>query len=161
MYLYVLKTHIAKFQSDKFFNTSTWENVSRKEILNWFFDKLKAICNAIEFSLSCRSIGCFELNYEKIYSKIILYTLSLDTLYLLLLWTKIFMIITYCIQIDGKFRTGGGKPGEAILKIAREENATLIVTGTRGLGKIRRTVLGSVSDYVIHHSPVPVLVCRM
>ncbi|XP_052679827.1 universal stress protein YxiE-like isoform X3 [Crassostrea angulata] len=63
--------------------------------------------------------------------------------------------------IDGKFRTGGGKPGEAILKIAREENATLIVTGTRGLGKIRRTVLGSVSDYVIHHSPVPVLVCRM
>ncbi|XP_011412629.2 universal stress protein YxiE isoform X1 [Magallana gigas] len=63
--------------------------------------------------------------------------------------------------IDGKFRTGGGKPGEAILKIAKEENATLIVTGTRGLGKIRRTVLGSVSDYVIHHSPVPVLVCRM
>ncbi|XP_022302763.2 putative universal stress protein SERP1273 isoform X2 [Crassostrea virginica] len=63
--------------------------------------------------------------------------------------------------IDGKFRTGGGKPGEAIIKIAREENATLIVTGTRGLGKIRRTVLGSVSDYVIHHSPVPVLVCRM
>ncbi|XP_048742741.1 universal stress protein in QAH/OAS sulfhydrylase 3'region-like isoform X2 [Ostrea edulis] len=65
------------------------------------------------------------------------------------------------VGIDGKFRTGAGKPGEAIIKIAKEENATMIITGTRGLGKIRRTVLGSVSDYVIHHSPIPVLVCRM
>lgn len=67
----------------------------------------------------------------------------------------------FCLKIDGKFRTGAGKPGEAIIKIAKEENATMIITGTRGLGKIRRTVLGSVSDYVIHHSPIPVLVCRM
>ena len=63
-------------------------------------------------------------------------------------------------QIPGKFRTGGGKPGEIICKYAEEENAALIVTGTRGLGKVRRTLLGSVSDYVIHHSKVPILVCR-
>ncbi|XP_052286530.1 universal stress protein Slr1101-like isoform X2 [Dreissena polymorpha] len=64
------------------------------------------------------------------------------------------------LKMTGKFRTGQGKPGEVVCKIADEEKASLIVTGTRGLGKIRRTFLGSVSDYIIHHSHVPVLVCR-
>ena len=64
------------------------------------------------------------------------------------------------MQLTGKFRTGQGKPGEVICKIAEEEKAVLIITGTRGLGKVRRTLLGSVSDYIIHHSKVPVLVCR-
>ena len=54
----------------------------------------------------------------------------------------------------------GGTPGEVIVKVSEEENATLIITGTRGMGQIRRTFMGSVSDYVIHHSHVPVLVCR-
>ncbi|XP_064649043.1 universal stress protein in QAH/OAS sulfhydrylase 3'region-like isoform X2 [Lineus longissimus] len=53
-----------------------------------------------------------------------------------------------------------GKPGEAILKIAEEEKANLIVLGTRGLGAVRRTILGSVSDYVLHHAHIPVLVCH-
>lgn len=50
-------------------------------------------------------------------------------------------------------------PGVAIVEIAKTTGADSIVVGTRGLGIIRRTVLGSVSDYVIHHSPIPVLVC--
>lgn len=66
----------------------------------------------------------------------------------------------FLLQLSGKFRTGQGKPGEVICKLAAEEGAALIVVGTRGLGKIRRTIMGSVSDYVIHHSHVPVLVCR-
>lgn len=41
-----------------------------------------------------------------------------------------------------------------------EVKATYVVTGTRGQGKIRRTILGSVSDYIVHHSPVPVVVAR-
>lgn len=63
-------------------------------------------------------------------------------------------------QLTGKFRTGQGKPGEVICKIAEEEGAQLIITGTRGLGKIRRTFLGSVSDFILHHAHVPVLVTR-
>jgi len=37
---------------------------------------------------------------------------------------------------------------------------TTIVVGTRGLGSVRRTILGSVSDYVVHHAHCPVIVCR-
>ena len=53
-----------------------------------------------------------------------------------------------------------GRVGEAILHAAKEDNAALIVMGTRGMGKVRRTFLGSVSDFVVHHAHVPVLVCR-
>lgn len=65
------------------------------------------------------------------------------------------------LKIKGKFRTGAGKPGEVIVDIAKQENVVMIITGTRGQGKIRRTLLGSVSDYVVHHAPMPVLVCRL
>ncbi|KAK6187023.1 hypothetical protein SNE40_006274 [Patella caerulea] len=63
-------------------------------------------------------------------------------------------------RLSGKFRTGAGKPGEVIVDLSKQEKADMIVTGTRGLGKLRRTILGSVSDYIVHHSSVPVLVCR-
>ena len=58
-------------------------------------------------------------------------------------------------------RTEGGlKPGQLICQVANEEKAAMIVLGTRGMSKIRRTLLGSVSDYVIHHAICPVVVCR-
>lgn len=63
-------------------------------------------------------------------------------------------------KVGGKVKSVGGNPGEVICKVAEDEHANMIVTGTRGMGKIRRTFLGSISDYVIHHSHVPVLVCR-
>lgn len=65
------------------------------------------------------------------------------------------------LKLNGVVKsTQASKPGEGILRVAKDEEASLIVTGTRGLGKLRRTLLGSVSDYLVHHSPVPVLVCR-
>ncbi|KAK2561427.1 hypothetical protein P5673_015950 [Acropora cervicornis] len=51
-----------------------------------------------------------------------------------------------------------GKPGEVIIDYSKKENATCIVMGSRGLGKIRRTLIGSVSDYVVRHSLIPVVV---
>ena len=53
---------------------------------------------------------------------------------------------------------GSGKPGEAIVAQAAENHANLIVMGSRGLNAVRRTFTGSVSDYVIHHAHIPVLV---
>ncbi|RMX39480.1 universal stress protein Slr1101-like [Pocillopora verrucosa] len=58
-----------------------------------------------------------------------------------------------------RFRVEQGKPGEKICEIALKEKATLIVLGSRGSGLIRRTVLGSVSNYVIHHTKIPVILC--
>ncbi|XP_048740930.2 universal stress protein Sll1388-like [Ostrea edulis] len=65
------------------------------------------------------------------------------------------------LGINGSVRsTHAPKPGEGIINVAKEVDATMIVTGSRGHGKIRRTLLGSVSDYLIHHADIPVLVCR-
>lgn len=52
------------------------------------------------------------------------------------------------------------RPGEQIIKESTDYNATMVVLGTRGLGAVRRTILGSVSDYVVHHAHCPVIVCR-
>nr|XP_022299852.1 uncharacterized protein LOC111108339 isoform X3 [Crassostrea virginica] len=61
---------------------------------------------------------------------------------------------------NGKFLRRHGDPGEAIVSVAEKEKATFIVTGCRGMGMLRRTFMGSVSDYVMHHAHCPVLVCR-
>ena len=53
-----------------------------------------------------------------------------------------------------------GNPGQVICDIAQEHHAGLIVMGTRGLGTVRRTIMGSCSDYVVHHAHCPVCVCR-
>ena len=53
-----------------------------------------------------------------------------------------------------------GQPGEFITKVAKKENAGMVVMGTRGMGKVRRTILGSVSDYVLHHAHCAVIVYK-
>ncbi|KAJ8301509.1 hypothetical protein KUTeg_020496 [Tegillarca granosa] len=66
------------------------------------------------------------------------------------------------VMINGIVKSAHApKPGAGILSAAAEVNATVIITGTRGQGNIRRTLLGSVSDYLLHHSPVPVVVCPL
>lgn len=64
-------------------------------------------------------------------------------------------------KLTGEVKTGsGGKPGEVVIKIANEVGADMIVCGSRGHGKLRRTVMGVVSDFILHHSEVPVTICR-
>lgn len=62
---------------------------------------------------------------------------------------------------DAKFaHPQGHEAWHEIIKYAEKVEAGLIVIGSRGQGKLKRTFLGSVSDSVLHHSYVPVLVCR-
>ena len=49
-------------------------------------------------------------------------------------------------------------PGEKICEIAKKNGASGIVMGSRGLNVIRKTLLGSVSSYVVNHADVPVVV---
>ena len=53
---------------------------------------------------------------------------------------------------------GGDKPGQGICKLAKDEDAAAIIVGQRGLGTISRALIGSTSDYVLHHANVPVIV---
>ncbi|MDK2741615.1 MAG: universal stress protein [Nitrospira sp.] len=53
-----------------------------------------------------------------------------------------------------------GKPADEILTVATKNKADLIVTGAKGLGAIRRVVLGSVSTRVVQHAHCGVLVVR-
>lgn len=53
-----------------------------------------------------------------------------------------------------------GDPGRTIVRAGQEWGADLIVTGSRGIGKLRRLVLGSVAHDVLMHAQSSVLVVR-
>jgi nucleotide-binding universal stress UspA family protein len=53
-----------------------------------------------------------------------------------------------------------GKADEHIVVLAEELGADLIVMGSRGLGGVKRALMGSVSDSVVRHAHCPVLVVR-
>jgi nucleotide-binding universal stress UspA family protein len=46
----------------------------------------------------------------------------------------------------------------ALIRQIKEGHHDLVVMGSRGRGAIRAALLGSASHYVLHHSPVPVLI---
>ena len=49
-----------------------------------------------------------------------------------------------------------GEPADALLAMAEEVEADLIVVGNRGMTGVRRYLLGSVADRVAHHAPCSV-----
>lgn len=51
-----------------------------------------------------------------------------------------------------------GDTGEVIVEMANKYNASLIIMGSRGLGTIKSVLLGSSSNYVLHHSNRSVLI---
>ena len=53
-----------------------------------------------------------------------------------------------------------GYPDAEIVGLAGRLSAGLIVIGSRGLGPLRRALMGSVSEGVVHHAHCPVLVVR-
>ena len=54
-----------------------------------------------------------------------------------------------------------GRADREVVKLAEEDvGAGLVVVGSRGLGRLRRALIGSVSMSVVHHAPCSVLVVR-
>lgn len=58
-------------------------------------------------------------------------------------------------------KIGRGETGHNIIKMAHgKENFDLIVIGSRGRGSLKEMFFGSVSNYVIHASRIPVLIVK-
>ena len=53
-----------------------------------------------------------------------------------------------------------GDPADAILDVAEEKSADLIVVGNKGMTGAKRFLLGSVPNKVSHHAPCSVMIIR-
>lgn len=54
----------------------------------------------------------------------------------------------------------GERRDQAIVRLSEEIGVGLIAMGSRGLGGVRRALMGSVSDSVVRHAHCPVLIVR-
>jgi nucleotide-binding universal stress UspA family protein len=53
-----------------------------------------------------------------------------------------------------------GNPAPVILDFIRKENFDLVIMGSRGMGKFKELILGSVSSKIMHHSPCAIMIIR-
>ena len=53
-----------------------------------------------------------------------------------------------------------GDPADAILDVAEEKSADLIIVGNKGMSGAKRFLLGSVPNKVSHHAPCSVMIIR-
>jgi nucleotide-binding universal stress UspA family protein len=60
------------------------------------------------------------------------------------------------LSISSVLSSGPVRP--ALIRQIKDGAYDLVVMGSRGRGAFRSVLLGSVSHYVLHHSPVPVLI---
>ena len=61
-------------------------------------------------------------------------------------------------EVDVEYSHRFGEPGKTICEMAKEWGADAIVIGRRGRGAIGELLMGSVSNYVLHHAPCSVMV---
>lgn len=63
------------------------------------------------------------------------------------------------VQLNYKI-VKGADPGFDIVQYSKNHRNDLIVIGARGLGAFKEAFLGSVSNYVLHKSKIPVLIVK-
>lgn len=70
-------------------------------------------------------------------------------------------LLASVLEIQAEPMVEVGEPGPTICVVAARVNADVIVIGSHGHGWIKRVLIGSVSNHVLHHAPCPVLVMRL
>jgi len=63
-------------------------------------------------------------------------------------------------EVDYRLRIKEGKPGPTILKIAEQEGAHLLLTGSKDVEKMRRKNSSNVTAYLMRKARMPLIVCR-
>jgi nucleotide-binding universal stress UspA family protein len=53
-----------------------------------------------------------------------------------------------------------GNPASIILDFSKKEKYDIVIMGSRGMGKFKEIILGSVSSKIVHHSSCPVMLIR-
>ena len=54
----------------------------------------------------------------------------------------------------------GGRTSDEVIELSEELGVGLLVVGSRGLGTVRRILMGSHSEEIVHNARVPILVVR-
>ena len=93
------------------------------------------------FSRKCKSYICLTLFLKR--------------------FIKHFIFSIFQIEVEIRIERVDLKPEYAITEFIKEAKPKFVVTGTRGVGVIRRTILGSTSDFILHHVCCPVVICNM
>ena len=62
--------------------------------------------------------------------------------------------------IEAECHARKGDPANALLDVAAEHDADMIVVGNKGMTGAKRFLLGSVPDKISHHAPCSVLIVR-
>jgi nucleotide-binding universal stress UspA family protein len=64
------------------------------------------------------------------------------------------------VKVEVNTYSRQGDPADAILDVAEEREADLIIVGNKGMTGAKRFLLGSVPNKVSHHAPCSVLIIR-
>ncbi|MGA2320969.1 MAG: universal stress protein [Solirubrobacteraceae bacterium] len=62
------------------------------------------------------------------------------------------------VEVDTHAREGD--PADAILSVAEEQKADIVIVGNKGMTGAKRFLLGSVPNKVSHHAPCSVLIVK-
>ncbi len=62
--------------------------------------------------------------------------------------------------IECESEVASGDPGHTLVEMAETFGCEMIVMSARGMGALRQALLGSVSQSVLHSSPVPVVLVK-
>jgi nucleotide-binding universal stress UspA family protein len=76
------------------------------------------------------------------------------------LWDKLEQLVGRAYGVEVETRLTEGNPVKAVLHVAAEVQADLIVMGTHGWTGLRRLLMGSVAEEVVRQAPCPVLTVR-
>jgi nucleotide-binding universal stress UspA family protein len=67
---------------------------------------------------------------------------------------------TNCNRVPNRFLIKKGVPFMKLVETAKEENADMVVMGTKGRGNIAGILFGSQAEKMFRHCPVPLLSIR-